>query len=155
MLKYWPFYIWLLYLIWPYDLFPDVIPGVGWIEDALLLGALYWYFVKRRPDLLHKVKNAANNCDLRELLPWSKSDAASSKQSRHYNGKNPYQILHVQQSATLTEIKQAYRAQAARYHPDKVTHLGEELQLLAKEKFHEIQWAYDKLTEGQEDRPRA
>ncbi len=39
-----------------------------------------------------------------------------------------------------------YREQAARYHPDKVAHLGEEFQAMAKEKFQDIQWAYEQLT---------
>lgn len=152
MLKYWPFYIWLIYLIWPYDLVPDFLPGAGWIEDALLLGLLYWFFVKKRPDLLHKVKAAATTGDFQGLLTWSKSSEHSSNRLLEYNGKNPHQILDVPRSASLAEIKQAYRAKAARYHPDKVTHLGDELQSLAREKFHEIQWAYDRLTETKNDR---
>ena len=155
MWKYWPFYIWLAYLIWPYDLFPDILPGVGYIEDALFLGLAYWFFVKKRPDLLLKAKDAAYNCDLRELLPWHKSDQPVPYQLGRHNGKNPYQILNLSRTASLDEIKQAYRSQAARYHPDKVNHLGEELQQLAREKFHEIQWAYDRLVEAESNHKHA
>lgn len=48
-------------------------------------------------------------------------------------------------TATEEEIKRAYRTLAARYHPDKVTHLGEEFQELAKKKFQDLQWAYETL----------
>ncbi|MCE5244100.1 MAG: DnaJ domain-containing protein [Desulfobacteraceae bacterium] len=54
-------------------------------------------------------------------------------------------MLGVERSASLEEIKRAYREQANRYHPDKVSHLGEEFQEMAKRKFQEIQWAYEKL----------
>jgi uncharacterized membrane protein YkvA (DUF1232 family) len=43
------------------------------------------------------------------------------------------------------EIKSAYRKKAQRYHPDRVVHLGDEFQQLAKQKFQEIQEAYEIL----------
>lgn len=67
-------------------------------------------------------------------------------QSRRKPSRDPYRILHIDRSATPEAIKRAYREQAARYHPDKVAHLGEEFQAMAKEKFQDIQWAYEQLT---------
>ena len=42
-------------------------------------------------------------------------------------------------------IHTAYRARMNEYHPDKVAHLGEELQQLAHRKALEIQRAYEQL----------
>ena len=38
--------------------------------------------------------------------------------------KNHYDVLEVAPRAPADEIKRAFRAQIARYHPDKVQHLG-------------------------------
>jgi DnaJ like chaperone protein len=51
----------------------------------------------------------------------------------------------VEPSATQDDIKTAYRKLANQYHPDKVAHLGTELQQLADQRFKEIQAAYEKL----------
>lgn len=53
-----------------------------------------------------------------------------------------YAILGVSRSASKDEIKKAYRQMAAQYHPDKVSHLGEELIEFADKKFKEISAAY-------------
>ena len=54
-----------------------------------------------------------------------------------------YEILGVSKNADSTEIKKSYRKMAIKYHPDKVQHLGPELQKGAKEKFQKIQDAYE------------
>ncbi|MBF0388869.1 MAG: DnaJ domain-containing protein [Desulfamplus sp.] len=59
--------------------------------------------------------------------------------------QSAYQILGVEPNATKEDIHAAYRAAVKQYHPDKVAHLGKELQELANRKFIEIQGAYNKL----------
>ena len=54
-------------------------------------------------------------------------------------------MLGISRSATSEEIQAAYRARMREYHPDKVAHLGEDLQQLAHRKSQEIQRAYQKL----------
>ncbi|RMF06320.1 MAG: molecular chaperone DjlA [Candidatus Neomarinimicrobiota bacterium] len=56
-----------------------------------------------------------------------------------------YTILEIDPSATNEEIKKAYRKMANKYHPDKVAHLGEELRVLAEEKFKAVNEAYQTL----------
>ena len=51
----------------------------------------------------------------------------------------------VSRSASPDEIKSAYRRLAAKYHPDKVVHLGEEFRELAEQRFKKIQQAYREL----------
>ena len=63
-----------------------------------------------------------------------------------FNSKdNAYKILEVDKSASVEEIKAAYRRMAKKYHPDKVVHLGEEHRKGAEEKFRQVQEAYETL----------
>ena len=56
-----------------------------------------------------------------------------------------YKILEIGKNASSQEIKKAYRKMAVKYHPDKVSHMGEEFQKAAKEKFQRVQEAYENI----------
>jgi DnaJ like chaperone protein len=56
-----------------------------------------------------------------------------------------YKVLEITPEATDEEVKTAYRKMAVKYHPDKVEHLGPEIQNSAKEKFQQLQAAYDEI----------
>lgn len=60
--------------------------------------------------------------------------------------KTLYDVLEVAPDASHEEIKQAFRRQIARYHPDKVQHLGAEFQVLAATRASELTEAYSVLT---------
>jgi DnaJ domain len=61
------------------------------------------------------------------------------------NGFDPYQILRITTGASKEEIKAAYFNLIKQYHPDKVSHLGQEFQKLADEKAQLINRAYQVL----------
>jgi len=56
-----------------------------------------------------------------------------------------YKILEIDSSATDDEVKKAYRRMANKYHPDKVSYLGEEFKKAAKEKFQKLNEAYENI----------
>ena len=56
-----------------------------------------------------------------------------------------YRILEIDPSATDDEVKKAYRRMAMKYHPDKVSHLGEEFKKTADEKFKKVNEAYERI----------
>ena len=66
-------------------------------------------------------------------------------QYSHESKKDSYSIFGLEPGATPEEIKKAYRVMASQYHPDKVSHLGNELIEFANNKFTEINAAYDEL----------
>jgi DnaJ-domain-containing protein 1 len=51
-------------------------------------------------------------------------------------------VLQVERSATLEQVKDAYRRRMLEYHPDKVARLGLDLRMLAEKKSKEINAAF-------------
>jgi DnaJ like chaperone protein len=72
-------------------------------------------------------------------------DFASIKAMFIKDTTSAYKILEVDSSASDEEIKKAYRKMAVKYHPDKVAHLGEDVQKAAKEKFQKLNEAYEQV----------
>ena len=62
--------------------------------------------------------------------------------------KNYYELLEIPPAATFDEVKRAFRAQIAKYHPDKVQHLGKEFQAMAADRAAELTEAYRILSDS-------
>jgi len=56
-----------------------------------------------------------------------------------------YKILEIDPVSTNEEVKKAFRRMAMKYHPDKVSHLGDEFRKSADEKFKKVNEAYEKI----------
>jgi len=56
-----------------------------------------------------------------------------------------YKILEIEPGASNDELKKAYRRMAMKYHPDKVSHLGNDFQKAAKDKFQKVSQAYENI----------
>jgi DnaJ like chaperone protein len=78
-------------------------------------------------------------------LGISEKDFTSIKAMFVKDEDTDYKILEIDPSASDDEIRKAYRRMAMKYHPDKVSHLGEEFQKSAKEKFQRLQQAYENI----------
>ena len=147
------FVVALLYIISPIDVLPDVIPIIGWLDDAFLVGLLIYYLrYGRLPGFLSGIENLLFKKGQRGRP--SRSESAGKQEYGHsgYGGskkdtpRNPHEVLGIEPSASMKEIQTAYREAVQKYHPDKVSHLGEEFQEMAQKRFVEIQDAYDALT---------
>ncbi len=134
----------VLYVLSPLDIIPDFLIGPGWIDDLILIGLLAWFLSGRSVPLFTRFGNSRRE----HQRPFGKQshDSSSGAQTREdHDSKDSYAILGIAPGATTAEIKEAYRAAVAKYHPDKVTHLGKEFQELAHRKFVAIQEAYEQL----------
>jgi hypothetical protein len=133
----------LLYVVSPIDAMPDFLPGVGWLDDLLVIGFLLWYMTRQAPG----------------RSPWDVFRGRAQGRggtpppgaprpedlTEDFSRVDPYALLDVSRTASPDEIKTAYRRAVARYHPDKVAHLGKEFQELAHKKLLAIQQAYETL----------
>ena len=83
--------------------------------------------------------------DIANFIGVGSSDFNSIKAMFIPNTKAAYQILGIDSDVDNSEIKLAYRKMAAKYHPDKVSHLGDDFSKVAEEKFKCINDAYQKI----------
>ena len=106
----------------------------------LLIGALLYVFFPRDliPDFLVGWGWLDDLFVLYMLWRYYRRVTQSRRPENHSD-------LGIAPGASREEIKAAHRRLAAKYHPDKVQHLGNDFQKLAEARFKEIQQAYDEL----------
>ncbi len=140
----------ILYVLSPYDLLPDFFVGGGWIDDVVVLGLLFWYHYIYRPRKQQVRETAGRYRSSTEKnqgeFQGGRSSRGEAEEARRTKKPDPYEVLGVTRNASFEEMKVAYRRLASQYHPDKVSHLGEEFRALAEKKFKEIQEAYQVLS---------
>ncbi len=73
------------------------------------------------------------------------ADFESIKSMFIINQDSNYKILGISPSATDEEVKKAYRKMAVKYHPDKVSYLGDDVKRSAEQKFQELNNAYQSI----------
>ena len=78
-------------------------------------------------------------------LNINKNDFNSIKAMFVHDTLSDYNILEIDPNSTDNEVKKAYRKMAIKYHPDKVSHLGDELKNIAEEKFKSVNDAYQSI----------
>ncbi len=103
---------------------------------------------------LFGVSNADGQIDEKELdilqllatnLDIDIRDYESIKSMFLNDVNSAYKVLDVDVYASVEDIKKAFRRMAIKYHPDKVSHLGEDFQFSAKNKFQKLIDAYEKI----------
>ena len=140
----------VLYVLMPYDLLPDLLAGWGWLDDLIIIGLLWRYlFHSKKPSLngWTRIFGKEKQTDGASRQRFNESNSQGQHDSAGH--RSPYDVLGVPNTATMDEIKSAYRKLAAQYHPDKVAHLGDEFRSLAENRFKEIQQAYQEIVDKQ------
>jgi DnaJ like chaperone protein len=125
------------------DLLPDAMIGVGWLDDIAVAIAMVWFFTTWLPKNKHRIywfkaKAKARSQTGRQEAPGSANGAPTGE-------FDPFEVLNLRRGASPEEVKSAYREMLSKYHPDKVSHLGEDFQKIAHEKALDIQRAYEVL----------
>jgi len=129
----------LVYFLLPFDLIPDFLGIPGRIDDVALIGFLTWLY------RTHAAKFADQQAKNSGARPQGRSEHAAGTPGERPRASDAYTVLGIDRSASAKDIRSAYRARMQEYHPDKVAHLGKDLQQLAHAKCQEIQRAYQQL----------
>lgn len=123
----------VVYFVMPWDF--DFIPVVGRLDDLMFL-ALAGYYYWKQP------KGGGGKT-------WRHAASAHSAADPAFSGDqgeaDPYRLFGVSRTADAETIKKAYRDLIAKYHPDRLHHLGEEFKGLAASKTTAINKAYEKI----------
>ncbi|MBT8254919.1 MAG: molecular chaperone DjiA [Bacteroidia bacterium] len=72
-------------------------------------------------------------------------DLESIKAMFFKNPDSAYKILEIERTATISDIKRAYREMVKKYHPDKLQHMDEAYRKGAEDKFRKVQEAYEQI----------
>jgi len=78
-------------------------------------------------------------------LGVASSDFLSIKNMFIPETDSSYKILEIDPSSSDEEVKKAYRRMAMKYHPDKVSNLGDDFRKSADDKFSKVNEAYLKI----------
>ncbi len=111
------------------DLFPFVF------DDLIASGFLYyiWNKFKRQKSPRNYYSKGRPQANIK-----NESDDQMSMDEAH-------KLLHVSPEAPWGEVQKAYKERMAKSHPDKVSHLSEELQKKAKELTIKINKAFNTI----------
>jgi len=82
---------------------------------------------------------------IREYMNITEGDFNSIRAMFISQTDSAYKILEIESTVSDDEVKKAYRRMAMKYHPDKVSHLGDDFKNVANEKFKKVQAAYDQI----------
>ncbi len=113
------------------------------MEHAARLQLVHFLFgVSSADGAVHK-REVDVIAEIAGYLGVNSADFNSLKAMFFRDAESDYKILEIEKAATDEEVKKAYRRMAVKFHPDKVSHLGEDIQKDAKEKFQKVQAAYE------------
>lgn len=118
----------IIYIISPWDIHPHFFDDLG------AFGILYYLWRNYK-----KHKRAGS-------YYYSKTPSQGSEKRKSNAGldlKEAYGLLGVNPDASWEEVQKAYKEKITKSHPDKVAHLGEELQNKAKELTLKLNQAID------------
>ena len=139
-----------IYTLNPYDIFPDLMVGWGWIDD-IIIWILLWRYISSRKSAFtgnqrfYEQAKGRFTGNRKARFSAENDFKSNDPDAENSTAWDPHRILGIEPDASVEQIKHAYRELASKYHPDKLEHLGDEFKALAEKRFKEIQQAYQEL----------
>jgi DnaJ-class molecular chaperone len=115
-----------------------------WLDFAVVVGCglvgfvMVNAFIDNRRAKAQQRKNEANGNARADRGGFRKDHGASEEDTP----RTWWEVLNVDRNATAEQIKEAFRKEISKYHPDRVEGLGIELRELADRKAKEVTGAY-------------
>jgi DnaJ-domain-containing protein 1 len=100
---------------------------------SLMFMGTYWLVRRLRAHMASSLTGAHSQAT------GDRDEAAETNRAKPLD---PWAVLELEPGASSDEIHAAYKAQLLKYHPDRVSHLGDEFQQLAHRKTLAIRQAY-------------
>lgn len=132
----------IAYFVMPFDFIPDFMGLPARADDAAVMAWLVWLY----RDVRRRAADPAGP-DASGQASGGGTEGDASGRSTDAGAFDPYAVLGISPGASPDAIRAAYRERMQEYHPDKVAHLGEDLQALAHARSQEIQRAYRALAD--------
>ncbi len=129
--KLWPALL-ALYIISPLDAHPLLL------DDLFAAGVLIYILFKNKS----KFKQQQQYYNQNQSQSNQSQQNTSTGTQGHMGLNQAYSLLGVTPANSLDEISRAYKDKMSKSHPDKVSHLNEQLQEKAKELTLELNEAY-------------
>jgi DnaJ-class molecular chaperone len=122
---------------------------MGWLEFSVVLGAGLLGFAIVNAFIDYRRKEYQSQEQPRQNS--EKEDKTRAEEQDHPKQDSTprpwWEVLKVDRDASIVQIKEAFRREISKYHPDRVEGLGKELRDLADEKSKEVNRAYTSAKE--------
>ena len=129
-------YAWILllalYIISPLDAHPLFL-------DDLIAAGIMFYMIYKNSRMKKHYGQSSGQAGSRNRSEYT----AHRESDRHMTLDRAFQVLGVNSSDSLETISRAYREKMSKSHPDKVSHLSDELQEKARELTLQLNEAYN------------
>lgn len=122
-------------MLFPRDLFTDGVSWYGYLDDFIVLLIV-----------LYKASEPDYRMPRTGITHFRRDRDFKGLKNKQASKPNPYEVLGLSQNASRKDLHDAYKELMAQYHPDKVQHLGKELQEVARQKSLAINNAYQELS---------
>lgn len=132
-------YIWIIllaiYIISPIDANPL------FFDDLIAAGVMFYFLYKNKKQ--RQQQSPYSDYDRQSYTGYKSQQNSTAGPEGPLTLDRAYRVLGVSAGSTLDEINRAYKEKMTKTHPDKVSHLSEELQEKAKELTLELNEAYE------------
>ena len=109
------------------------------------LQVIHFLFSVANADGLVSESEVQQLSQIAQAFAINQRDFGSIKAMFFDNPDRAYEILEVPKTASVAEIKKAYRTMVKKYHPDKLQDMDEAYRKGAEEKFRAVQEAYERI----------
>ena len=102
-MRVWIYLLLILYILSPFDLLPEFLVGpIGWVEDAITVGLLYWYFIYRPGKMKAQYRQEYYRQSHGASGEAYQENRQGGQANKQFSQRDPYEILGVNRHASAS-----------------------------------------------------